>query len=80
MTEQEDLEQIYGPLARHSDHKRGNPIRYCLAGEPGEYAGTIIWVCAPGMLGSQEVGLRYIVTRNGATSFPDVVSPADVLV
>jgi hypothetical protein len=78
MTGQEDLEQLYGPAATHSEHWCGEDIRYRLPGE-GEFSGTIILVGAPIIMGSQPVGLRYIVTSNGAASFPDIVFPADVL-
>jgi hypothetical protein len=46
MPSHEELEELYGPAASYLEHHRGDHIRYHLAGEPGEYVGTIIWVCA----------------------------------
>jgi hypothetical protein len=71
-----ELEQIFGPLAPHSEHKRGDHITYRLAGEPGEYSGVILWVCEA----TKEVGMCYVVLRDGTgDSFPDVVFPASIV-
>jgi len=78
--EREDLEALYGPAASHAEHKQGDRIRYHLAGDVGEYEGMIIWVCAAGTVGSQHLDLRYMVERDGVSTWPDVVFPADVLV
>ena len=73
-----ELEELYGPAAAYAEHKRGDRIRYHLAGDAGEYEGTIVWVCAAGMVGSQQLDLRYMVERDGVSTWPDVVFPADV--
>ncbi len=74
--QEEELEDVYGPLARHREHNPGERIRYRLAGEPGSHSGRIIWVCAA----THEVGMCYMVERDGAgDSIPDVVFPAGVL-
>ena len=71
-----ELEQMYGPLAPHSEHKRGDRITYRLAGEEGEYSGVIVWMCEK----TKEVGMCYVVERDGAgDSIPDVVFPAYIL-
>ena len=71
-----ELEQMYGPLAPHSEHKRGQHITYHLTGEPGEYSGVILWVCEK----TEQVGMCYVVERDGAgDSIPDVVFPAYIL-
>jgi hypothetical protein len=44
MVTQEELENLYGPLATHSEHKVGDHIRYTYEGKAT--AGTILWVCA----------------------------------
>ena len=75
----DDLEALYGPAASHAEHKQGDQIRYHLAGEPGEFTGTIVWVCAPAQLGHIALDLRYIVARDGVSRWPDVVFPSDVL-
>ncbi len=80
MTSQEDkdLEAIYGPMASHSDHKRGDRIRY-LSAEGLHCEGEIIWCCAPGMVGNEFMGLRYIVAPDPPTGFIDVAFPSDIL-
>ncbi len=45
-----ELEELYGPAAAYAEHKRGDHLRYHLAGDAGEYEGTIVWVCAAGMV------------------------------
>jgi hypothetical protein len=71
-----ELEQTYGPMAPHSEHKRGERITYRLAGESGVYTGVIVWVCEA----TQQVGMCYIVVRDGAgDSIPDVVFPASIV-
>ena len=68
-------EEVFGPAARYSEHKRGEHITYRLAGEPGVYSGVIVWVCEK----TEQVGMCYVVERDGAgDSFPDVVFPAHV--
>ncbi len=75
-----DREAIFGPAAKFSEHKQGERITYRLAGETGEYTGTIVWVAAPGSIDGHAVGITYIVVRDGAgASIPDVVFPADIL-
>jgi hypothetical protein len=70
-----ELEQTYGPMAPHSEHRRGERITYRLAGEPGVHTGTIVWVCEK----NSRVGMCYVVERDGAgDSFPDIAFPADV--
>jgi hypothetical protein len=77
MVSQEEMEEMYGPLAAHSEHKRGEHITYRLAGEPGVYSGVIVWVCEK----TKQVGMCYVVERDGAgESIPDIAFPADVTV
>ncbi len=71
-----ELAQMFGPLAPHSEHKRGDHITYRLSGEEGEYSGVIVWMCEK----TKEVGMCYVVERDGAgDSIPDVVFPAYIL-
>lgn len=78
MNEQE-LEDIYGPAAPYSEHKRGQHITYRDA-LGNVQAGTILWVCAAGTVGGRALPLQYIVVRdNAGDSFPDAVMPGDVL-
>ena len=72
-----ELEQTYGPLAPHSEHKRGEHITYRLAGEEGEYQGVILWMCEK----TEQVGMCYVVERDAAgDSFPDIAFPSDIIV
>ncbi len=74
--DKDELEHLFGPLARNREHNPGDRISYRLAGEPGAYAGVIVWVCEA----TYEVGMCYVVQRDGAgDSFPDFVFPASVL-
>lgn len=41
-----DLEDLYGPLSRYSDHKRGEHITFRDGGNT--ITGEILWICAPG--------------------------------
>ena len=71
-----ELEQLYGPSAPHSEHKRGDRITYHLADEEGKYSGVILWVCEQ----NDRVGMCYVVERDGAgDSFPDIAFPADII-
>ena len=76
--EEQDLEAVYGPMASHSEHKRGEHIVY-IAAEGHQTSGTILWCCAPGLVGAEYMGVRYIVAPDPPTGFIDVVWPADVL-
>jgi hypothetical protein len=73
-----ELEDTYGPAAPFSEHKRGEHITYTSAeGPPG--AGTIVWVCAAGIVGETPMGIRYIVETDNPSGFGlDIVWPADV--
>jgi hypothetical protein len=76
MGSREEMEDLFGPAAPYSEHKRGETITYRLPGEAGEYVGVIIW-CVEAI---EQVGLHYIVERAGAgDSFPDIVFPAFIL-
>ena len=53
------LEAMYGEEAKHSEHKRGDHIRY-ISAEGLHCEGEILWCCAPGMVSNEYMGLRYI--------------------
>src|SRR5215510_577717 len=62
MVSQEDyLEDLYGPLARFSEHKRGDTISYKDVETGLVKTGTIIWVQQPAKIGDRDVGLSYMV-------------------
>lgn len=70
----EDLEEVYGPLAPYSEHKRGDHITYTTA-EGLRSSGVIIWVQAP----FQNIGVKYAVAPDEPTAFIDFVVPGDVI-
>jgi len=76
MMDQDDFEALYGPLAQYSEHRCGDMIRYLHEGT--EKRGTIIWVCAPGMIDVRQIGITYVVEPPGG-GWPDMVFPGDVL-
>lgn len=41
----EEMEALFGPAAKYSDHKRGETIRFMLRGR--EVEGEITWITAP---------------------------------
>lgn len=76
-----DLEEDWGPAARHSEYHRGDSIRYRVGFRT--YTGIIIWVAAQGpsrVEGRDRLPLRYIVERSGWSGFPDVVYSGDIIV
>src|SRR5438045_7653991 len=80
MTESyEDLIATYGPAAAFSEHKRGESITYRTANGQGITSGTIIWVCAAGMVGDRHMG-HFVVAPDEPTGFIDVAFPDDVIV
>ncbi len=76
----EELELTYGPAAQFSEHKRGESITYRTANGQGITSGTIIWVCAAGMVGDRHMALHYVVAPDEPTGFIDVAFPDDVVV
>jgi len=78
IVDQDDLEDIYGPAAKWSEHQRGDTITYRDIETGHTKTGTIIWVCAPGELGGREIGITYVVEPQGG-GWPDMVFPADVI-
>ncbi len=78
MTSEEDLKELYGPLAQQSEHRPGDRIRYGY--EESETTGKIIWVCAPRPEKEPLLHLCYVVENNDRGGFPDIVFPSDVLI
>ena len=76
MLSQEYLRSVYGPAAAFCEYQSGDVI--CYINEGRKKFGLILWVCAPGVLGDQSIGITYVVqTRSNGR--PDLVSPANVL-
>jgi len=78
MAFRENLEEVYGPAARHSEHQVGDVIMYRDI-ETGETKiGKLIWICAPATIGDREIGVTYVVEPPD-DSWPDMVFPGDIL-
>ncbi|GCE26332.1 hypothetical protein KDA_18160 [Dictyobacter alpinus] len=71
------LEDLYGPAATYSDHKKGERITFTEKGET--YTGMIIWVCAPGVIAGRQIPTHYIVEADQRGGFPFIVLPSDII-
>jgi hypothetical protein len=80
MTDLDDqLRDLYGPLARHSEYRCGDQVCYRIGSET--YEGTILWVMEPGpsmIEGRGPQPLRYVVERHNWEAIPDVVWSSDI--
>lgn len=74
----EQLEALYGPAAKFSDHKTGETVRFRENGQEKE--GKIIHVCAPGKtVKGTPHGILYVVEVR-QKGFPSMIAPGDVIV
>lgn len=76
------LEDMYGPAAKFSEHRKGMHITYRSAEGPRR-SGTIVYVQAANEVANQPI--RYVVEPDDIESgelpgMPDVVWPADVII
>jgi len=78
MVGQDDLEDLYGPASKWSEHQRGDTITYRDLETGYTKTGTIIWVCAPGQVGGHDIDLHYVVELSGG-GWPDMVFPSMVI-
>ena len=74
MSEQENLEALYGPAAPFSDHKIGDKIRWFDVEFQREMSAKIIYVCAADPVKNMPV--RYIMDTDG---FPAIVYTGEVI-
>ena len=74
MTSNDEMIELYGPAATHSEHSRFDYILY-LDQDRRQQSGTIIWIQAPGA----GHGIRYVVEPAGRPGFPDFIAPGDVI-
>jgi hypothetical protein len=76
-----ELEELYGPAAMYSDHKRGARVAYTDSETGARCLGTILWVCAPGQVvaGGRRHPVRYIVLRDGMSGLADTVYPGEII-
>lgn len=72
-----DLEDLFGPLYKFSEHKRGDVIRF-RESELGVIEGTILWVIGPGPIASTQLAAHYIVDVPGH-DWPETVFPSEVI-
>jgi hypothetical protein len=78
----EELESIYGPLYRYSDHKRGETLSFQDTFSEEEHSAEILWVQAPGQRvegGSHHPATYIMGLVDRATGMLYAVAPADVL-
>ncbi len=78
VSQEEYLEEAYGPAARYAEHRRGDTITYKDIETGLVKTGTIIYICAPGRIGDRDIGITYVVEPPGG-GWPDMVFPSDVL-
>lgn len=73
----EEMEALFGPPARFSDHKRGETIRFNLRGQDVE--GLIMWVAAPSTtVKGRHAPITYICSVEDEIT-PTLVYPGEVL-
>lgn len=78
----EELEEIYGPLFKYSEHKRGDIITFSDPSTDQQYRAEILWVQAPGqrIIGGQHHPAKYIVDeRDPATGMLYAIQPSEML-
>jgi hypothetical protein len=78
----DELEDIYGPLFKYSEHKRGDTITFRDPATKEEHTSTIVWVQAPGQSveGGRHYPANYIMDqRDSLTGQLYTVEPGDVL-
>lgn len=71
----DELEEMYGPQARHSEHQVGDTISFQEDGETK--TGCILSINAPGTIRGRQYPMSYLVDAGG--SFPSVVYPSEVI-
>lgn len=70
-----ELTETYGPLATHSEYKRGEIVVY--RDELGATKrGEILWVCAAADIVGRHVPMQYIIAAPG---FPAIAHETDIL-
>ncbi len=74
MTDEEELEAVYGPSAPFSEYHRNDHITY-ISAEGKQESGTIIWVQAR----FQDIPMKYIVAPDEPGAFLDFVLPGDII-
>lgn len=74
----EEMEGIFGPLYKFSDHKIGEMIRFKLRGKP--VTGEIAWITGPGPSpsGKRHVPITYVCFLEGELT-PSLVYQSEVL-
>src|SRR6266581_4174861 len=79
MTLDEQFEDVYGPMPRYSDHKKGEHISYHEGRDV--YTGEVLWVAGPGNFGNGcHVPTHYVVQRDGTgDTWPDTVFQSDIV-
>ncbi|HLG65557.1 MAG TPA: hypothetical protein VKY19_26770 [Ktedonosporobacter sp.] len=73
----DELEDLYGPAAPYSDHRRGEHVTFTEEGQT--YTGEILWVCAPSEIAGRKMPVRYVVEADQRGGFPFIVWPSDII-
>ena len=71
----DELEEMYGSQASHSEHQVGDMISFREDGETK--TGCILSINAPGTIRGKQYPMSYFVDAGG--SFPSVVYPSEVI-
>jgi hypothetical protein len=78
----EQLEGLYGPIYPHSDHKRGEKIRFYDIVDKQEHEGSIVWIQRPGpnyQKGKDRPFCYILDIIDASNGFPYTVAPSDVI-
>ena len=73
----EQFEDLYGPLAPFSDFKKGDHITYRSEGQT--CTGTILWVATATRIGGRDIPVQYIVECDQHCGFPDNIWQSDIV-
>lgn len=74
MTDNQELTDLYGPVASFAEHRVGDRIRYTDSEHP-KATGLIVWISAP----TSQRAMQYVVEPEHRQGFPDFIAPGDVI-
>src|SRR6266566_7908018 len=77
MTLDEQLEDLYGPLAPFSDFKKGDHITYTSEGRT--CTGVVLWVATATRIAGRDIPVQYIVECDQHDGFPDTDWQSDII-
>ena len=77
-TNYDQLKEIWGMAAAHSEYHIEDRICYTLEGQT--HIGTIIWACAPSNTADEQLPTRYIVKPETNENCHDIVLSSNIIV